>query len=191
MTGEVVLVCTPVSYLVGKISPDDAILIEWQLQERDVIVEMSDSLVGDDGAENQEQKQGETCNASQNPVLHQNGVCQRCQRGDETEVREEMIHCHQRHHRLGSGQTLAGCLEVKVDVVPSLVGRFIVDEPCIAVQLYCSISVGSILVDQEVIFSAHILQVALIALLAHEVALSEGYVWHVGAVAVAELGTAE
>ena len=28
---------------------------------------------------------------------------------DETEVREEMIHCHQRHHRLGSGQTLAGC----------------------------------------------------------------------------------
>ena len=54
MTGEVVLVCTPVSYLVGKISPDDAILIEWQLQERDVIVEMLDGLVGDDGAENQE-----------------------------------------------------------------------------------------------------------------------------------------
>lgn len=65
MTGEVVLVCAPVSYLVGKISPDDAILIEWQLQERDVIVEMLDSLVGDDGAENQEQKQGETCNACQ------------------------------------------------------------------------------------------------------------------------------
>ena len=95
MTGEVVLVCTPVSYLVGKISPDDAILIEWQLQERDVIVEMLDGLVGDDGAENQEQKQGETCNACQDPVLHQDGVCQGDQRGDEAEVREEMIHCHQ------------------------------------------------------------------------------------------------
>ena len=55
MTGEVVLVCAPVSYLVGKISPDDAILIEWQLQERDVIVEMLDGLVGDEHAEDEEE----------------------------------------------------------------------------------------------------------------------------------------
>ena len=76
-------------------------------------------------------------------------------------------------------------------IVPCLVGWFIMDEPCIAVELFGCISVGSVLVDQEVIFSAHILQVALIALLTHKIALAEGYVWHVGAVAVAMLGTAE
>ncbi len=109
MTGEVVLVCSPVSHLVGEISPDDAILIEWQLEDGNVVVEMPDGLVGDDHAEDEEQQQGETCDARQNPVLHEDGVCQGGYRGDETEMRQQMVEEHQGAHRLGcTAQTSCG-----------------------------------------------------------------------------------
>ena len=48
-----------------------------------------------------------------------------------------------------------------------------------------------ILVDKKIVFSANIFQVALIALFLHEVALAERYVWHVTAIAVGLLGTAQ
>lgn len=66
MTCKVVLVCSPVSHLVGEIAPDDAILQEWQLEDGNVVVEVLDGLVGDDHAEDEEQQQGETCYAGQN-----------------------------------------------------------------------------------------------------------------------------
>ena len=48
-----------------------------------------------------------------------------------------------------------------------------------------------ILVDEKIVFAANIFQVALIALFLHEVALAESYVWHVTAIAVGLLGTAQ
>ena len=40
-----------------------------------------------------------------------------------------------------------------MDVVPRLVGRFIMDEPGLAAQFYSRIATFSILVDQEVVFA--------------------------------------
>ena len=73
----------------------------------------------------------------------------------------------------------------KVEVV-----RF-ADEPCIAIQFCCSISAQCILVDEKIVFAANIFQVALIALLLHEVALAERYVWHVAAITIGLLGTTQ
>ena len=65
------------------------------------------------------------------------------------------------------------------------------DEPGLAAQFYSRIATFSILVDQEVVFAPDILQVALIALSFHKIALAEGHVRHVGAVGIGMLGTAE
>ena len=46
VAGEVVLVCTPISYLVAEVSPDDSIFIERQLDDVHLIVEVPDCLVG-------------------------------------------------------------------------------------------------------------------------------------------------
>ena len=48
-----------------------------------------------------------------------------------------------------------------------------------------------ILVDEKIVFAANIFQVALIALFLHEVALAERYVWHVAAITIGLLGTAQ
>ena len=48
-----------------------------------------------------------------------------------------------------------------------------------------------ILVDKKIVFAANIFQVALIALFLHEVALAERYVWHVAAITIGLLGTAQ
>ena len=80
---------------------------------------------------------------------------------------------------------------VEVGIVPCLVGRLIAGEPCIAIQFYGCITECGILVYQEIVLATHKLQVALVALFAHEVALAECHVWHVGAVAIAVLGTAK
>ena len=75
--------------------------------------------------------------------------------------------------------------------MPRLVGRFIMDEPGLAVQFYSRIATFSILVDQEVVFASDIFQVALIALSFHKITLAESHVRHVGAVSTGMLGTAE
>lgn len=48
-----------------------------------------------------------------------------------------------------------------------------------------------ILVDEKIVFAANIFQVALITLFLHEVALAERYVWHVAAITIGLLGTAQ
>ena len=106
-------------------------------------------------------------------------------------MRHQVVEEHQGAHAGCTLQTLQGCLVIEVGIVPSLVGWLITGEPGIAVQFYGGISECGILVYQEVVFATHILQVALVALFAHEVALAERHVGHVTAVAITVLGTAK
>ena len=55
MAGEIVFVSSPVSDFVGKISPDDSIFVEWQLDHSQVFIKMLDGLVGDDHADDEEE----------------------------------------------------------------------------------------------------------------------------------------
>ena len=52
---KVVLVCTPISHLVGKITPNDAILVKWQFEHANTVIEMFDSLVGYNHAKDEEE----------------------------------------------------------------------------------------------------------------------------------------
>lgn len=55
MAGEIVFVSSPVSDFVGKISPDDSIFVEWQLDHSQVFIKMLDGLVGDEHTDDEEE----------------------------------------------------------------------------------------------------------------------------------------
>ena len=74
MTSEIVLVCSPVPQFVGEVSPNDAILIEWQQEHAQLVVEMLDGLVGDNHAKHEEEDERKACAACQNPVFREDGV---------------------------------------------------------------------------------------------------------------------
>ena len=73
MAGEVILVCTPISYLVGEVSPDDSIFIERQLDDVHLIVEVPDGLDGNDHAEQEEQQESEAGYFRSEPILRDDG----------------------------------------------------------------------------------------------------------------------
>ena len=98
MACKVVLVGTPISHLVGKIAPYNAIFKKWQLEHTNAVVEVLDGLVGYDHTKNEEEKESETCASCQYPVLHDDAVSQSCYRGDETQVRHQMVEEHQSAH---------------------------------------------------------------------------------------------
>lgn len=104
MTSEVILICSPISHFVGEIAPDDAILIEWQKECVQLIVEMLDSLVGYNHAKYEEEDEGETSRTSQYPVLRKDGVGKYCDGSDETEMRHQVVEKHQGAHRHRSTQ---------------------------------------------------------------------------------------
>ena len=76
-------------------------------------------------------------------------------------------------------------------IVPSLAGWLVMDEPSIAIQFYGSLATLCIFIDQEVILATYQLQVALITLLTHEVALAKGYIRHVSTITIGVLSTAK
>ena len=76
-------------------------------------------------------------------------------------------------------------------IAPSLAGWLVMDEPSVAIQFYGSLATLCIFIDQEVILATYQLQVALITLLTHEVALAKGYIRHVSTITIGVLSTAK
>ena len=98
MAGEIVFVSSPVSDFVGKISPDDSIFVEWQLDHSQVFIKMLDGLVGDEHADDEEE---DKC-----PVLSINAPCQSCYRCEKTQMRQQVVEEEEGAHRLDSVERL-------------------------------------------------------------------------------------
>ena len=106
MAGEIVFVSSPVSDFVGKISPDDSIFVEWQLDHSQVFIKMLDGLVGDDHADDEEEDKRESSATCKYPVLSINAPCQSCYRCENTQMRQQVVEEEEGAHRLDSVERL-------------------------------------------------------------------------------------